>query len=162
MDDIDTGQVFPGNRVDFVDQFLYLSEPGNNDADNQKHQYQQRHYKARRNGGKRPALIDDFDDRPNRHDRRFDQDLKAHGYQHLYLGDIVCSTVNQTWDGKGHHFLLSKIRDFVKDALPDRGAESCRHLSGQKSADYTEYGAGQRAAQHFRTGLKDIGHGAVG
>ncbi len=137
MDNIDAGKIFPGHQVDVVSQFLNPAEARYNHTDNDDHHHQQSSHKAGGNGGKRPALAHDLNDRPYCHNRRFDDDLEPHGHQHLDLGDIVGGSVNQTGDGEGHHLFLPKVRNFLENQFPGRIAESGGYFGGEIAADDT-------------------------
>ena len=161
VDHVDAGEVLPGQQVDVVHQLLHPAEPGDHQAENDQHHHQQGEDKARRDGGQGPALTDDLDDGPHRHDGGLDQNLQAHGQEHLHLGDVVGGAGDEAGHREGPHLPLAEVRDLVKDLLPEGVAEPGRRLGGEVAADDAQRGAGQGAPQHLGAGAEDVRHGAL-
>ena len=159
---IDTGQVLVRDLVYAVGELLHAAEPRQHQADDYQHNHQQRHNEARRDDGELPALVYYLDDGPHRHDGRLYDELQAHGYHHLHLGDVVGRAVDEAGHGEAHHLMLAEVGDLVEDSLAHSEREAGRHLCGQVAADYAERGARQRAAEHLKTCVEDVRHGAAG
>ena len=161
VDHIDAGEIFPGQQVDMVHQLLHPAEPGKHHAEDHQHHHQQGKDKARGDGRQGPALMDDLDDGPHRHDGGLDQDLQPHGQEHLNLGDVVGAAGDKAGHGEHHHLLLAEVRDLVKDLLPEGVTEPGRHPGGKIAADDAQHRAGQGTPQHLGTGAEDVRHGAL-
>ena len=69
MDDIDACQIFPGDPVDFIRQLLHQPEPGDANAHDCQHRRADDDDERRSHRGELPALAQNFDDSPDRHDR---------------------------------------------------------------------------------------------
>ena len=161
MDHADAGQIFPGNEVDVIRQLLHALDPRQNDEDDDKHQGQQRHDKARRDHGQRPALVDDLDDRPHGHDRGLDHGLHAHGNEHLDLRDIIRRAVDEARHGEFQHLLLTEVSDLLEHAFADVIAEACRDLCIEIAAEDGHYRADERAGQHLKAGVQHVRNGTA-
>ena len=159
--DADAVQVLPGHQVDVVGEFLHPAHPGHHHADDDHHHHQQRQHEARGDGREGPAFVDDLDDGPHRHDGRLDEDLQAHGHQHLHLGDVVGGAVDQAGHREVHHLLAAQVGHLVEHRLAQRIAEAGGHAGREIAANDAEHRAGQRAAQHLGAGVQDVGHGAA-
>ena len=134
MDNVDSGEILAGNAVDVVGQLLHPTDTRHDDGDHDDHHDKKCQNETGCDQRKCPALIDDLDDCPDRHDGRFDHDLQTHGHQHLNLGNIIGSTVDQAGNRKPLHLLLAEIRYLLENGVTDGIAEARRSHRGQIAA----------------------------
>ena len=153
---VDAGEIFPGHPVDAVCQLLHNAETGNAGGHDHENRQADGQHKTGSNGGQLPAFAQNFDDGPNGHDGRFDHHLKAHGDDHLNLGNIVGGTGNQTGNGKVGHFFLPNVHYMMEDLLTHDEAEAGSRPGGKIAANDGQQRTGCGAAQHFQAYVQNI------
>ena len=148
---VDAGQIFARHAVDLIRHFLHKTETGNARAHNEQYRCEQHDDERRGHGGELPALAEDLDDRPHRHDGGLDHHLEAHGDDHLNLGDVVRRAGDKARNGKVLHFLAADVHHMAEELFAHRKAESRRGFCGEKAARDRKHRACRRAAEHFET-----------
>ena len=157
MHNIDSCQVFPGDPVDFVRQLLDNAETRQTNRHHTEYGCTDCNDKSRRHRRQLPALAKDLNQRPDRHNRRFDRHLHSHCDNHLNLGNIVCGTGNQTGNGKFLHLFFSAVHHVIKQLFPHRKTETGRGSRGEITAGDRKNGADQGTPQHLEANARNLG-----
>ena len=155
------GEVLAGHEVDVVGQGLHDLELRHDHShhDGDGHQ-QDRHGDA---GGERPfeAFAGDLAHGPYGHDRRLDDELQAHGDEHLHLRDVVGGTGDEAGGGELAHLGRAEGLDLAEferaQTLGERGGHARSDVAGD---DGTRHGS-KRDEQHLAARDPDVLHVAA-
>ena len=121
VDDVDAGQILPGDAVDLVRLLLHPAEPRQAARhDQQHHRDTATTTKRRCHRRERPALAEDLDHGPHGHDRGLHEHLQAHRDDHLDLRDVVGRARDEAGDGEGLHLLAARVHHVVEQVYGAR------------------------------------------
>ena len=155
------GEVLAGHEVDVVGELLHGLELRHDHGHHDDDGHQQNHYGD--SGGERPfeAFAGDLAHGPYCHNRRFDDELQAHGDEHLHLRDVVGGAGDEAGGGELAHFGRAEGLDLAEferaQTLGERGRHARSDVAGD---DGTRHGS-ERDEQHLAAGNPDVLHVAA-